>query len=169
MVSIFNSHTWFFAEGLVDLPFEYAVAPAPYNHKGTRVQRIHADNFTIPKDAKNKEEAWYVMKWLADPENIVEVCLVYGCLPARESVEQDFKNILAERYPLVDLDVVYTAIDYLDNPHHESWVPEWARIEDVINNAMSNIYSGVNKDGKAVMDEANAEIQTILDGYWSKQ
>jgi multiple sugar transport system substrate-binding protein len=169
MVSIFNSHTWFFAEGLVDLPFEYAVAPAPYNHKGTRVQRIHADNFTIPKDAKNKEEAWYVMKWLADPENIVEVCLVYGCLPARESAEQDFKNILSERYPLVDLDVVYTAIDYLDNPHHESWVPEWARIEDVINNAMSNIYSGVNKDGKAVMDEANAEIQTILDSYWSKQ
>jgi multiple sugar transport system substrate-binding protein len=169
MVAMFYSHSWFFAEGLVDLPFEYGTAVLPFNQKGTRVERVHADNFTIPKDAKNKEAAWEVMKWLANPENISDVCIIYGCIPARKSVSEDFGKLLLDRWPSLDLDVVYGAIEYLDNPHHESWVPEWGRVDDAINNALTLIYSGENKDGKAVLDEANAAIQGILDEYWSHQ
>jgi len=167
-VAMFYSHTWFMAEGLVDLPFEYDFAPAPFNQKGQRIARIHADTFTIPKNAHNQEAAWEVLKWLTAPEQIVDVCLIYGCIPARRSVETEFSKRLAERYPDVDLDVIFAAIDYLDNPNHESFVPEWGRINDVLNNNFSAVYLGPI-DAKAVLDRTNQEVQQILDEYWARQ
>lgn len=169
MVAIFHSHTWFFPEGLVDLPFEYDVAPVAYNHKGTRVARTHADNFTIPEKAENKDAAWEVMKWLSSPENISDVCMIYGCLPARKSVEDEFRTLLEERWPALDYDVVYEAIDYLDNPHHESWTPKWTEVEDTINYSLELVYSGKNKDAQAILDDANDQIQDLLDEYWANQ
>lgn len=169
MVAMFYSHTWFMPEGLVDLPFEHDLAPLPYNHKGTRVARIHADNFTMPEKAENKDAAWEVMKWLASPEHITDVCLIYGCLPARKSVEGEFRAVLAERWPGLDYDVIYEAIEYLDDPHHESWVPEWGRVADAMNHAVDLVYSGENTDAQAVLDEANTTIQEILDEYWASQ
>jgi len=169
LVAMFHSHTWFFPEGLVDLPFEYDIAPVPFNQKGTRVATIHADNFTMPDAAENKEAAWEVMKWLTSPEHISDVCLIYGCIPARRSVESAFRTVLGSTWPALDLDVVFTAIDYLDYPQHESWVPEWGKIEDTMNFALENIYSGENTDVQSVLDSANTEIQNILDEYWKNQ
>ncbi|MHC1740104.1 MAG: extracellular solute-binding protein [Anaerolineaceae bacterium] len=167
MVAMFESHTWFFAEGLGNLPFEYDIAPIPYNPTGTRTARIHANLYSIPKAAKNKEAAWEVMKWLTAPEQAVEVCMIYGCIPARESVATAYQAELEKVYPGMDFTVMYESIKYLDNPHHESWVPEWARVEEIMNNAVSLIYSGEQKDAKVVLDDANQQIQTLLDQYWT--
>lgn len=167
-VAMFNSHTWFMAEGLVDLPFAYDFAPAPFNQKGERIARIHADTFTIPKNAANQEAAWEVLKWLTAPEQIVDVCLIYGCIPARRSVGEAFQQRLAEKYPDADLSVVFGSIDYLDNPNHESYVPEWGRVNDVMNNNISAVYLGP-VDAQAVLEQTNQELQQIFDDYWAKQ
>lgn len=165
--AMFYSHTWAMAEVLNDLPFEYDLAPLPFNNKGTRVARIDADNFTIPKDAEHKEEAWEVMKWLTAPEQIVTVCRIYGCIPARKSVQPEYLTSLQERYPGIDYDVIFTAIDYLDIPNNEAWIPEWGKIEDTLNNINSVVYSGQEKDAQKILDDANAEVQKILDDYWA--
>jgi multiple sugar transport system substrate-binding protein len=169
LVAMFYSHTWFMPEGLVDLPFEHDIAPAPFNHKGTRVARIHADTFTIPRDAENQEAAWEVLKWLTSEEHIIDVCLIYGCLPARQSVGADFQAALAERFPGLDYDVIFESIDYLDNPNHEAYMPEWGRIHDVMENAFGEVYVGQIEDPQAVLDQANQDIQDILDEYWAEQ
>jgi multiple sugar transport system substrate-binding protein len=167
VIAMFNSFSWFMAEGLVDLPFEYDIAPIPFNQKGKRVSRIDADNFTISKSAANQQAAWEVMKWLTAPEQIVDVCLIYGCIPARQSVADEYRQVLAERYPALDLDVVFKSIDYLDDPNHESYVPEWGRIEEALNNSLSLVYTGDNKNAQDVLDQVNTEIQAILDEYWA--
>lgn len=167
-VAMFYSHTWFMPEGLVDLPFGYDIAPLPFNQKGERIARIHADVFTIPDAAANKEEAWEVMKWLTAPEQIVDVCLIYGCIPARQSVQDTFTAALEERFPGLDYDVIFTAIDYLDDPNHESWVPEWGRVNDAMENGMGQVYVEP-VEAQAVLDQLNAEVQTILDNYWAEQ
>lgn len=169
LVAMFHSHTWFFPEGLVDLPFDYDIAPVPFNQKGTRVAPIHADNFTIPDAAANKEAAWEVMKWLTSPEHISDVCQIYGCLPARQSAEAEFRQVLSERWPALDLDVVFTAVDYLDNPQHEAWVPEWGQVEDAVNYGLDLVYSGQETDAQVVWDDVNGQVQAILDEYWANQ
>jgi multiple sugar transport system substrate-binding protein len=167
-VAMFHSHTWFMPEGLVDLPFEYGIAPLPFNQKGERIARLHADTFTIPKTAANQDAAWQVLKWLTAPEQIVDVCLIYGCIPARRSVQDQFSASLEERYPGIDHDVIYKSIDYLDNPNHESYVPEWGRINDIMNNNLGAVYQEPI-DAQAVLDQTNAEIQAVLDEYWASQ
>lgn len=168
-VAIWYSHTWYMSEGLNELPFKYDVAPLFYNQKGERIARIHADLFTMPKTAQNKDAAWEVMKWLVAPEQIVDVCKVYGCLPARKSSQEAYLSYLKERYPGIDYDVIFTAIDYLDSPHHESWVPEWGRVNDTLNNAMTTIYTEAELDVPALMNTTNEDLQKILDEYWAGQ
>jgi multiple sugar transport system substrate-binding protein len=167
-VAMFHSHTWFMAEGLVDLPFEHGIAPLPFNQNGTRIARLHADTFTIPKTAANQEAAWEVLKWLTAPEQIVDVCLIYGCIPARQSVQEEFSAALEARYPGLDYNVIFESIDYLDAPNHESYVPEWGRINDIMNNNLGAVYQEP-LDAQAVLDQTNAEIQAVLDEYWANQ
>lgn len=168
-VAIWNSHTWYMSEGLNELPFEYAIAPLFFNQQGERISRIHADLFTMPKNTTNKEAAWEVMKWLVAPEQIVDVCKVYGCLPARESSQDAYLAYMQERFPGLDFDVIFTAIDYLDDPNHESWVPDWGKVNDALNNAQTVIYTDSSAEIPSLMDTTNQEVQDILDAYWANQ
>ena len=167
--AMFYTHTWYLSESIVGLPFEVQVAAPPFNHKGERVAVIDADNFTIPKDATHQQEAWEVMKWLTAPEQIVDVCLIYGCVPARKSVQDQFRAAFQEKFPDLNLDVIFESINYLDNPNNEAWVPNWGRVNEIMENAGSIIKTGTNTDAKSVLDETNTELQAVLDEYWASQ
>jgi multiple sugar transport system substrate-binding protein len=157
------------SEGLNELPFAFDIAPLFYNQDGERIARVHADLFTMTKNARNKDAAWEVMKWLVAPEQIVDVCKIYGCLPARKSAEEAYLIFLKERYPTIDHAVIFRAIDYLDNPHHEGWVPEWGKVNDTLNNIQSILYTDPGADIEAIMDQGNEELQQILDEHWANQ
>lgn len=168
IIAIFHSHTWYLAEiaGFYDeLTFEVQLAPVPFAPNGTRTARIHADVFAIPEIYPNQDAAWEVMKWLESEDNIVEVCMIYGCIPGRLSAVEEHRAIMEEFFPGLNMDVVYEAINYLDNPHHESWTPEASRVEGILEFAYEQVFYGENLDAQAVLDAANAEIQTILDEY----
>lgn len=169
IVAMFNSHTWFMPEGLVDLPFGHDIAPIPFNQNGDRIARIHADTFTIPEGSQNKEAAWEVLKWLTSEDHIVEVCLIYGCVPARRSVQDEFRAQLEARYPGLDYEVIFKSIDYLDAPNHEAWMPEWGRMQDEIENAFGAVYVEPIEDVPAFMENVNNNLQAILDEYWANQ
>ncbi|MBT3224609.1 MAG: extracellular solute-binding protein, partial [Proteobacteria bacterium] len=170
LVAMFYSHTWFMPEGLVELPFEYDFAVAPFSQKGTRVARVHADTFYIPKNVPNPEASWEVLKWLTSEEHIVDVCLIYGCLPARESVSDDYTTKMAERYGDHDYSVIYGAIDYLDNPHHESWLPNVERVGDILQADIYDlVFTQPVDDTGVLLDGANEQIQGLFDEYWAGQ
>ncbi len=161
-------HTWYMSESLNSLPFKWDIAPVPYNPKGERIARVDADVFGMPKDAKNKDEAWIVLKWLLEPENNLELCRIYGCMPARKSTEQAYKSILNETYAGIDLAVIFNAADYLDVPNHESWIPEFGTVNEALANAQSQLWTtDQNHDAASVLDATNAEIQKTLDAYWA--
>jgi len=108
------------------------------------------------------------MKWLVAPEQIIDVCAVYGCLPARKSVEELFKAKLKERFPTIDHGVIFQSIEYLDDPNHESYVPDWSKVNDTLNNTLTTIYTEPSADTDALLDTTNQDVQTIFDDYWAK-
>jgi multiple sugar transport system substrate-binding protein len=168
LTAMFYSHTWFMPEGLIDLPFDYDFAASPFSQKGTRVARIHADTFYILDSYPHKEAAWEVMKWLTSEENIVEVCLIYGCLPARRSVADDYTDQMQSRYGDHNYDVIFEAIGYLDDPHHESWMPNVDRANDVLGADIYDlVFTSRIPDTDAVLENANSQIQAIFDAYWA--
>ncbi len=170
LTGMFYSHTWFMPEGLVDLPFDYGFAAAPYSQKGTRMARIHADTFYIPKNAKDLDASWYALKWLTSEEHIIDVCLIYGCLPARQSVSAAYTQGMIDRYGENDYDVIYEAIEYLDNPHHESWMPNVERVGEAMQAEVFDlVFTEPVDDTAALLDTANDNVQALLDEYWAGQ
>jgi multiple sugar transport system substrate-binding protein len=166
--AMWTTQSWYLGETLMDLPFKWDLAPVPFNSKGVRIAPIDADVYAIPKDAQNKDEAWEVVKWLLQPENNLELCKIYMCMPARKSTQADYNAYLSEQYPGIDLSVLYNAAEYLDVPNHESWVPEFGTINEALGNAQSKILTAdEDHDAKSVLDTAAADVQKILDDYWS--
>jgi multiple sugar transport system substrate-binding protein len=165
--AMWMSNSWYMSESLNELSFKWDLAPTPFNPKGERIAQVDADVFGIPQGAKNKDEAWEVMKWLLEPENNLELCRIYGCMPARKSTETTYKAALAEKYPDINLDVIFNAATYLDVPNHESWVPEYGTIAEALGNAQSLILTAdQDHDAASVLDTTNTEVQKILDAYW---
>jgi multiple sugar transport system substrate-binding protein len=105
------------------------------------------------------------MKWLTSPEIMVELCHIYGCIPARKSVQSQVLEQLKSNYPHLDLPVIFKSIEYLDNPNNEAWIPEYGKINDSLDNALSLIYLGKEKNAKKLLTNINGEVQRILDEY----
>jgi multiple sugar transport system substrate-binding protein len=84
-------------------------------------------------------------------------------------VADDFRAALEENFAGLDFDVVFESINYLDAPNHESWTPQWGRVEDTMEFAVARVLTGETLDAQLVLDEANEEIQGYLDEYWDSQ
>ena len=82
-------------------------------------------------------------------------------------MQEQYLETLKQDYPGIDYDVIFTSIDYLDDPNNEAFVPEWSKIDEALNNSLSLVYTGDEKDAKKVLDGANAEVQKVLDEYWA--
>lgn len=150
--------------------FTWNAAPVPAGKDGKVVVETNADVFAIPKHAKHPEAAWEVAKWLLQPENMKRLTQAYGCIPARKSLADGWMSEMQAQYPKVNFQVFLDGIQYADNnPNHESWVPNYQKIWDATENAMSKITSGESKNVQEVMDALNKEVQGYLDEYWAAQ
>ncbi len=167
MVAQFLTHTWYMPEGLTGINFKYDLAPVPEAPDGMQIVRSDVDGFAMIKGADEKDAAWEFMSWLVQPEQIVDVCLVYGCLPPVKAVETQFRGIMESKWPGLDYDVIYQGLDHLDNPHSDAYVVEQQKIGAEMDNALTEVYSGSQKAAQALLDGVNAKVQKILDEYWA--
>jgi len=169
LVAMFLTHTWYMPEGLTGIPFKYDIAPVPVSPTGLQIVRSDVDGFAMVKGSDQQEAAWEFMTWLVQPEQIVDVCLIYGCLPPVKAVEANFRGIMEEKWPGLDYDVIYQGLEHLDSPHSDAYVVEQQKIGAEMDNALSLVYSGENKDAKAILDTVNVTVQKILDEYWASK
>jgi multiple sugar transport system substrate-binding protein len=109
------------------------------------------------------------VKWLLEPDQLIEYVKIMGYVPARISLQERYKTeVLAVDYPGLDTSVLFGAMNYPDVPNHESWVPEYSQIRSILASTYESLYAGTNKDDpQALLDSANAEVQAVLDQYWA--
>ncbi|GAB1481627.1 ABC transporter substrate-binding protein [Treponema sp.] len=70
------------------LNLNYGVAPIPYASSkpgSARSGQVQSSTFFIPSNAKNKEGAWAFMSWLVKAEQMAELSVKMGWIPARIS------------------------------------------------------------------------------------
>ena len=170
MVAMWECHSWMsyaFQDWTDSLNWDMAAVPAGPN--GDISAAIHADTFAIPQSSKNATEAWEVAKWLAQPDILVRLTQNWGGLPARRSIASSWKSEMETQYPHQDFQVFFDAIEYLDAPNHEAWVPEYNKMNDAIGVAIDLITTGENSNVQEVMDNLNDELQGYLDEYWASR
>lgn len=167
LVSMMMTYSWFMPEGLTGINFKYDLAPMPVAPTGKQIVRSDMDGLAMVKGSDEQDSAWTFMTWLVQPEQIVDVCQIYGCLPPVKAVEAQYRGIMESKWPGLDYDVIYNGLNHLDNPHSDAYVVEQQKIGDVMNNALSEVYSGSQKDAKVLLDGVNADVQKLLDAYWA--
>lgn len=157
----YNYETWTQA-------FNWNVAAIPAGPHGQIVAEANGDSFAIPKSSKHPDQAWEVAKWLMQPEIMARLSESYGCIPARKSLAEGWLQEMKAAYPKVDFQVFLDSISYLDaQPNHESWVPNYKKVWDAMENTMSLVTSGSNTNVTEVLNKLNSEVQGYLDEYWA--
>ncbi len=144
------------------------VAAVPAGPTGSVVSPVNADTFAIPSHSKHPDQAWEVAKWLMEPDMQNRLCGIFGCIPSRQSLASGWIDNMKSEYPNVDFQVFIDSIAYMDsNPNNESWVPNYSKVWDATENAMSRILSGDSSDVQQVAKDLEAEVQGYLDEYWA--
>jgi multiple sugar transport system substrate-binding protein len=144
------------------------VAAVPAGPQGDVVSPVNADTFAIPAHSKHPDQAWEVAKWLMQPEMQSRLCGIFGCIPSRKSLASGWVDSMSAEYPNADFQVFIDSITYMDaSPNNESWVPNYSKVWDATENAMSRILSGESNDVQQVMNDLQSEVQGFLDEYWA--
>lgn len=162
------SHTWLFT-GMRDaiesgaFTDEWNVYPVPTAPNGVTTARIHADTFAIMDAYPNKDAAWEVLKWMTMGETALELSEIYGAMPARLSLRGDWEATWLEAFPQLNIDVIYDAVEYLDAPNHEGYMPNYARAWDALEVYWNALRSTPDMDVIAELDAVNAEVQALFD------
>jgi multiple sugar transport system substrate-binding protein len=147
--------------------FNWNVAAVPTGPKGDLVAQANADVFTIPKSSKHHDQAWEVGKWLMEPENMSRLAKSYGCIPARKSLASGWKDGMLAEYPKVDWQVYLDSIEYMDaQPNHEGWTPNYTKVWDATENALTTIVTEKDENVPEVMKALDTEVQGYLNEYW---
>jgi multiple sugar transport system substrate-binding protein len=136
-----------------------AVIPA-YNGKYTA--KLHADTFRIPKASKNQDAAFQAMWWIMNQTDLMKV---YGAFPANEKFQDDFIADINKKYAPNKLDwqVVRDSLKYVDNPSHEAWLPNAAKVKDILNKLEVKIFSTPNLNFTQEVANLRAELQRAFD------
>jgi multiple sugar transport system substrate-binding protein len=167
LVGMWETHVWMkYAWDGWDKAFSWDVAAIPQGPNGNVLDIVDADTFVIPKSSKHKDEAWEVIKWFWQNENLKKLTDNYGCIPADKTLAGGWVADIQAKYPNINPQVFIDALDYTEIINHESWRPEYTKINDIAANAQDQIISGKNLDVNAVLDTAQTEAQQLLDEYW---
>ena len=163
-----------------DANFNWNVAAIP-SLNGHVVSATNEDTFVMCKSGKHHDEAWEVYKWLFSPEIYYRLNKNYGGIPAMKQfqskwIEEQKNGVKGEdgeylwnQYPRPDInwEVFLEAGKYADNPNNESWVPNYTKVWDDMENAMNNIISGLYETTDQLAEDLNKEVQGYLDEYWA--
>jgi len=162
-VAMVYSHTWSL-DGIKDVKFKWVAADAPVAPNGKLTARINADTFAIMDKSTNKDQSWQVLKWLTSSEVAAKACAIYGCLPARSSARSAWETQTKTDFPSLDLNVVYGAVKYLDNPNSEAPMPSYNQAFDALTQFISTLDSTPDFDVATELNKLNTQMQAIFDG-----
>ena len=64
------------------------------------------------------------------------LCGIFGCIPARKSLSENWVQDMGKDYPNVDAQLFVDSIQYMDaSPNNEQWVPNYQKVWDATENA----------------------------------
>ena len=165
-LAMVHLHMWYVAPwALGDVPFEWGLAATPA-YEGTVTSKMHADTFGILKASENPEAAFEVMTYMLSEEHASDLLSIYGSMPARLSLQENFFETYNEtNFPGQEINwqVVVDSMAYADNPNHESWMPSFQETTDRYNEFWNFLANTPDADVDAEIEILVEDLQAIFD------
>jgi multiple sugar transport system substrate-binding protein len=157
-VAMVHCHLWHIRVLGNVLNWDIAAVPA---YSDTVTAKIHADTFRILKATDHPTEAFEVLTYLTS-NAVPTLTSAYAIFPARISEQAGALGRLNAQYPEVDWQVMVDSIPYLDDPNHQSGLPNLRQAYDRIGE-FDDLYRntpGLNID--VVLDQLRDDLQAIF-------
>ena len=123
---------------------QYAVAPLPGKDSGPGTSFTGGGDLAVFKDAKNRESAWKLVKWLSQPDVQQKWYTAVGDLPAVQS---------AWKSGVLSSDPHFAVFDQqLKSATAPPSVPTWEQVAAVIDSDVEKAVKGAVPVGDAVKD-----------------
>jgi multiple sugar transport system substrate-binding protein len=161
-LAMWYSHTWY-QSYMSKARFQWGIYAAPSAPSSRIIAPIHADSYAIWVGSVNQPAAWKVIQWLNSPMISWKLCKIYGCTPIRKSARAAWEREMIATSPNLDLMVVNAAIQYLDIPSHESFLPDQVEAEKAFNQFWQQIQMDANMGVVDALDKLNTQLQSIFD------
>lgn len=158
-------HMWYAGCCMGEFNGSWDTAVVP-SYQGTTTAKMHADTFVIMKDSKNPEAAFEVLAYLVSQEGSAALLPVYGAMPARLSMQDEyFQQFSEEKFPGQDINwqVVKDSMAYPDVPSHESWMPSFLEANNKYNEFWTKVTNEPELDLDAEITMLKTELQKIFD------
>lgn len=143
--------------------WDTAVIPS---YKGNTTAKMHAETFMIMKDSKVPDAAFKVLSYLLSHEGAAALLPVYGAMPARLSMQDEyFRKFNEEKFPgqMINWQVVIDSVAYPDVPSHESWMPSSLEANNTCNEFWTKVTDEPELDLEAEIDMLKIGLQRIFD------
>lgn len=158
-VAMMPNNLWYTCCLPEDLNWNVGAVPT-YN--GVATAKLHADTFAILNNTEHPEEAFEVLTYLLSDEVTLKLLAVYGGLPSRESLQDDFLASFQERFPGVNFEVFIEGMSHVDNPNHEALLPNYAVADERLN-AFQTLYGTTpDLDMDAELDKLEEDLTVIF-------
>jgi multiple sugar transport system substrate-binding protein len=158
-------HLWYAGCCMGEYKGSWDTAVVP-SYKGTTTAKMHADTFVIMKDSKVPEAAFKVLSYLISAEGSAALLPVYGAMPARLSMQDEyFQKFNEEKFPGQEINwqVVKDSMAYPDVPSHEAWMPSMLETTARYNEFWTKVTNEPEIDLDAEIEVLKADIQKIFD------
>ncbi len=148
------------------------IAAVP-GYNGSQTAAFNADTFRIWKETKNPDAAFTVLQYLLG-DAAGPLTQIYGAMPAREALRQDFFDTLSSGFTLqqpVDWQVAIDGIDHADVPNFESPLPVNQSGDNTYNESVSAINTYATRwdtQSGLDMDAQIAQMRQDLQTIWNK-
>ncbi|MGB7540342.1 MAG: extracellular solute-binding protein, partial [Anaerolineales bacterium] len=145
---------------------DWDAAAIPSFEGGRPVAKYHADSFAISKNSKNPQGAFDVISLFLG-RYALELRKAFGydlcSFPGRISLQPDSIALLRSRFPGVDFQVFLEGLNYLDQPNHESGLPNFMAAEAVYEGFRNRYESEGNLNLDAELDALRLDLQAVFD------
>jgi multiple sugar transport system substrate-binding protein len=165
-VAMVQTHLWLYGCCVGNVDFDYGLAAMPANEfMDGPTAKMHADTFGLLKGGDNQDAAWEVLKYFIG-ERAADMTSIYGGMPARLSLQDDFFETFATTVPNgenVNWQVVIDSMAYADNPNHEGYMPSPQEANDRYNEFWTLLGTEAGRDVQADIDLLVTDLQAIYD------
>lgn len=158
-------HMWYAGCCMGEYSGSWDTAIVP-SYNGTTTAKMHADSFVIMKDSKVPEAAFKVLQQLISPEGAETLLPVYGAMPARLSMQDEyFVKFNEEKFPGQEINwqVVRDSMSYPDVPSHEAFMPSMLEATNKYGEFWTKVTNEPEIDMDAEIEALKGELQKIFD------
>ncbi|MBQ7256837.1 MAG: extracellular solute-binding protein [Abditibacteriota bacterium] len=131
---------------------DFGVTTIPYSQMPA--SEIVGNSLIIPATSKHKEAAWKFIKFATEKEQMINVCLAGGRIPARKSAALDdsfYKDPIYKGF-----------IDQLDYGHSIPIVPGWNEANDALARELEKYLKGT-QDAQTTLTNGEKIVNSIIE------